>query len=84
MSHRTWVALGKITFQGRPKDVPEKRPDVFRTSPYDSICNAKGRIRNGTPLRRTQDVNLTLIHKWVFMEFFLFFLIPIAYQKLYC
>ena len=32
----------------RPEDVPEKRPDDIRTSPYDPICNAKGRILSGT------------------------------------
>ena len=33
--------LGKITSQGPPddNDVPKKRPEVLRTSPYGPICN---------------------------------------------
>ena len=57
----TAISLGKITSSGRPEDVPEKRPDVLRTSPYGPICNAKGHISSGTSLGRTQDVNLTIM-----------------------
>ena len=65
--------LGKITSRRRPGDVPEKRPDVLRTSPCGPICNAKGRILSGTSLGRTQDVNLTIIHKTDFYGFFYIF-----------
>ena len=34
--------LNKITSHRRLEDVPKRRPDVLRTSPYDPICNAKG------------------------------------------
>ena len=62
----TAIPVGKITSRGRPEDVPKKRPDVLRTSPYGPICKAKGRICSGTSLGRTQDVNLTIIHKMSF------------------
>ena len=65
--------------------------DVLRTSrktsrrpqdvPYGPICNAKGRILSGTSLRRTQDVNLTIIYK---MDIILLFLIATAYQTMHC
>ena len=65
--------LAKITSRGRSEDVPEKRPDVLRTSPYSPICNAKGRIPGGTSLGRTQDVSLTKIHIMAFYGFFSIF-----------
>ena len=65
--------LGKITSRGCPEDVPKKRPDVLRTSPYGPICNAKGCILSGTSLGSTQDVNLTIIHKMDFHGFFYIF-----------
>ena len=65
--------LGKITSRQRPEDVPEKCPDVLRTSPYGPICNAKGRIRSGTSLGCTQDVNLTIIHEMSFYGLFSIF-----------
>ena len=71
---RRQFPLGKITSQGRPEDVPEKRIDVLRTFPYGPICNAKGRIRSGISLRRTQDVNLPIIHKMGFHGIFSIFL----------
>ena len=40
--------LDKITSRRRPEDVPEKGPDVLRTSPYGPIYNTKGRILSGT------------------------------------
>ena len=55
--------LSKITSQGRPDDVPKKRPSVLRTSPYGPICNSLG---------CTQEVNLTIIHKMSFWGFFFF------------
>ena len=55
--------LCKITPQGRSEDVPEKRLDVLRKSPYGPIFNVQGRIHSETSLARTQDVNLTIIHK---------------------
>ena len=58
--------LGKITSRGRPEDVPKKRPDILRTSPYGPMCNAKGRMCSETSLGRTQGVNLTIIHKMSF------------------
>ena len=54
--------LGKI----RPEDVPRRHPDVLRTSLLGPICNAKGIIRSGLPLGRTQDVISTIIHKMGF------------------
>ena len=67
----------------RPKDVLKTSPKNVLTSSghyrYGPICNAKGRICSGTSLGRTQDVNLTIIHEWVFKDFFLFFLIPTVY-----
>ena len=60
------ISLGKITSPRRPEDVPKKRTDVLRTSPYGPICNAKGRIWSGTSLGRTQDVNSTIMHKMTF------------------
>ena len=65
--------FGKITFRGRPEDVPEKRPDIFRMSCYGPICNAKGCIGTGTSLGRIQDVNLTIIHKMAFYGIFAIF-----------
>ena len=65
--------LGEIISRGRPKDVPKKGPDVLRTSPYGPICNAKGRILSGTSLGRTEDENLTKIHKMDFYGFFSIF-----------
>ena len=47
--------LGKITSRVRPEYIPEKRPDVLRTSLCGPICNGKGRIFSGTSLGRTQD-----------------------------
>ena len=70
---RGGAPLGKITSRGRPEDIPEKRSDVLRTSPYRPICNAKGRILSRTSLGRTQDVNLTIIHKMDFFGFFSIF-----------
>ena len=60
--------LSKIASQGHADDddVPKKRPDVLRTSPYGPICNTKGSICSGTSLGCTQDVNLTIIHKMSF------------------
>ena len=76
--------LSKITSQGPPDDdnVPKKRPDVLRTSPYGPICNTKGSICSGTSSGCTQDVNLTIIHKMSLTIFLLFFLIPTVYQTL--
>ena len=54
------IPLGKITSQRCPEDIPEKRPDVFKMSPYGLTCNAKGRIRSRT------SVNSTIIYKMVF------------------
>ena len=65
--------LGKITSQGRPDDVPKKRPDIHRTYPYGPLCNTKGCICRATSLGCTQDVNLTIIHKMSFQGFFLIF-----------
>ena len=62
--------LGKIPSRVRPQGVPEKHPDVLRKSPYCPIYNAKGRIRSGTSLGLTQNVNLTIIHKMGFYDFF--------------
>ena len=78
--------LGKITPWGRPKGVLEKRPDVLRTSLYGPICNSKRRICSATSMGRTQDVNLTIIHKFFFKEFKknFFFVISSVYQTLYC
>ena len=67
------IPLGKITCPGRPEDVPKKHPDVLRTSLYGPICNTKGRIWSGTSLGRTQDVNLTIIHKMSFQGLFSIF-----------
>ena len=64
------IPLGKITFQKRPEDVPENRSDVLRTLPYGAICNVKGCIPSRTTLGRTEDVNLTIIHKMDFIYFF--------------
>ena len=54
----------------RPKDVLKTSPKNVLTSsvhsPYGPICNAKGRICSGASLGRTQDVNLTIIHKMSF------------------
>ena len=47
---------GKTAFQGRPEEIPKKRPDVLRTSLYGPICNAMGSIRSGMSLGRIQDV----------------------------
>ena len=55
--------LCKFTSRGRPKDVAQKRPDVLKKPPSSPICNAKGRIPSGASLVRTQDLNLTIIHK---------------------
>ena len=55
---------GKTAFQGRPEEIPKKRPDVLRTSLYGPICNAMGSIRSGMSLGRIQDVmkcNVNLI-----------------------
>ena len=60
------IPLGKITSPRSPENVPKKHPDVLKTSPYGPICNAKGRIWSGTSLGRTQDVNLTTMHKMTF------------------
>lgn len=38
----------------------------------------------GTSLGFTQGINLIIIQKWILMEYFLFFLIPIVNQTLYC
>ena len=46
-----------------PEDALEKRPDVLKTSSYGPIFNAKGPIHCGTFLGRTQDADLTAIHK---------------------
>ena len=46
------------------EDVPEKCPNVHRTSPY---------IWRGTSLGRAQDVNLTITLKIVFYEIFSIF-----------
>ena len=74
ISVSNWLQpFGKITSRGRPKNVPEKRPDVHKTSPYGTICNAKGRILSGAPLGRTQNVNLTIIYKMDFYRFFSIF-----------
>ena len=51
-----WSCAGAIT------TAPRRHRDV----PYGPICNAKGRICSGTSLGRTQDVNLTIIHKMRF------------------
>ena len=54
----------------RPEDVRKtprkKRPNVIRKSPYGPICNAMRRICSRTSLGRTQNVNLTIIHKMTF------------------
>ena len=59
--------------RGRPENVPEKRPNVLRTSQYGPICNAKGRIRSGTSFGPTQDVKLSIIYKMVFYVIFCIF-----------
>ena len=68
-----YYLLSKITSQERPENVPEKCPDIFKTSPNGPICNAKGRILSGTSLGRTQDISLTIIHKIDFYGFFSIF-----------
>ena len=40
--------VDNITSRRYPEDVPEKGPDVLRTSPYGPIYNAKRRILSGT------------------------------------
>ena len=78
--------LGKFTSQRLPEDVPEKHRDVLRTSPYTPLCNTKGRILSGASLGRTQDDNLTIIHKIAFYRIFFIFcnsVILILYQALY-
>ena len=57
----------------RLKDVAEKLPDIIKRSPYDPICNAKGRIHSGTPLGCNKDVNLTTIYKMGFYKIFSIF-----------
>ena len=50
----------------RQNHVPEKGPDVLKTSPYGPICNPKESIGSGTLMYSTectQDVNLSIIHK---------------------
>ena len=54
---------GKLTSQRRLEDVPKNGFDVLGTSPYGSICNARGHIPCRTSLGRTQDVNLTIIYE---------------------
>ena len=34
--------LDKFMSHKRLEDVPKRHPDILRTSPYDSICNAMG------------------------------------------
>ena len=69
--NQTWLnPLGKVTSWGRPENVFKKRPDVLRTSPYGSACNAKGRICSGKSLQCTQDVNLNIIHQMGFHGIF--------------
>ena len=63
----------QITPLGRSEDIPEKGLDVLRTSSYGPICNAKGRIHSGASFGRTQEVNLTIIHKVVFHGIFSIF-----------
>ena len=74
-------SLNKITSHRRLEDVPKRRPDVLRTSPYDPICNA---IRSGASLGRSQDINLIIIDKMVFYGIFYFSQVPLVYQTLYC
>ena len=66
----TYSPLGKITSQGRLEDVPEKRPDVLRTSPCGPISNSKAIISSRTSLGRTQDDNLKIIHKMSLYDIF--------------
>ena len=55
------------------EDVAENLPDITKRSQYDPICNAKGRIRSGTPLGCNKDVNLTAIYKMGFYKIFSIF-----------
>ena len=43
--------LSKIASQGHADDdnVPKKRPDILRTSPYGPICNTKNASVSGRP-----------------------------------
>ena len=50
----------------RPEDVLKTSLKNALTFPYGPMCNTKGRIYSGTSLGRTQDVNLTIIHKMSF------------------
>ena len=57
----------------RPEDVLKTSLKNVLTSPYGPMCNTKGRICSGTSLERTQDVNLTIIHKIEFLRIFFYF-----------
>ena len=60
LPNRALNPLTKVTFRGRPRDVPKKRPDVLRMSPYGPLCNVKGRICSRTSLdKRLYNIKFT-------------------------